>query len=138
MAPTRKQLRRYVESGNLAELDEIKGRLFSFDRCKIDLGLRIATQIHGLGTAGASGLLAVLFPADFGTVDQFAVRALVTVPDLRQNAALSQMKPGNLRTSDGVVLIEIMREKARELNARFSTQFWTPRRIDMVLWVCNR
>jgi hypothetical protein len=40
--------------------------------------------------------------------------------------------------SDGVKLIEIMREKARELNIRFSTRLWTPRRIDMVLWVADR
>ena len=29
-------------------------------------------------------------------------------------------------------------EKANELNQRFDTDFWTPRKIDMVLWSIGR
>ena len=29
-------------------------------------------------------------------------------------------------------------QKARELNKLFSTELWTPRKIDMVLWTCGR
>jgi hypothetical protein len=53
--------------------------LFSFDRNNIQTRLSIVTDIHGLGIAGASGLLAVLFPSHFGTVDQFLVKALLKI-----------------------------------------------------------
>jgi len=48
------------------------------------------------------------------------------------------MKPESLTISDGVTLIGIMRRKALELNKACSTSSWTPRRVDMVLWVCAR
>jgi len=72
-------------------------------------------RIRGLGTAGASDLLAVLFPNDFGTVDQFVVRALERVPDLPRRSDIARTKPENLRVVDGIVLVEIMRDKARDL-----------------------
>jgi len=37
---------------------------------------------------------------------------------------------------EAALLIQIMREKAKELNSVNNTSFWTPRKIDMVLlWV---
>ena len=76
----------------------------------------LAKQIKGLGAAGASGLLALLFPRYFGTIDQFAVKALRQIDGLPEHAALQKMKSKNLNISDGVVLISIMRKKAEELN----------------------
>ncbi len=32
------------------------------------------------------------------------------------------------------ILISIYRQKANELNIKFNTNFWTPRKIDMILW----
>lgn len=71
LATTRKHLSYYKD--NLEELAPIHRDLFSFDTDDIKQGLEIAERIKGLGCAGASGLLAVLFPEKFGTVDQFVV-----------------------------------------------------------------
>jgi hypothetical protein len=131
---TTRRLRRYVDRRELPALDAIRRELFCFEKKDVRTGLEIAGRIHGLGIAGASGLLAVLFPAYFGTVDQFVVRALGSIPGLPENETIRQMNPDNLRLRDGVILIELMRAKAAELNHRFSTRVWTPRRVDMVLW----
>lgn len=79
-------------------------------------------------------MLAVLFPELFGTVDQFLVKALRQIPNLPQKAIIDAMNPESLKHDEGVLLVQIMRLKAAELNRLFSTTQWTPRKIDMVLW----
>lgn len=96
--------------------------------------LAVASSIHGLGTAGASGLLSVLYPNRFGTVDKYVVYSFLKIDGLQENTVISGMNAEALTLNNGVVLIEIMRRKADELNSRFNTDFWTPRKIDMVLW----
>jgi hypothetical protein len=100
----------------------------------IQRGLKATMQIRGLGTAGASGLLSLLFPALYGTVDQFVVKALLQIPDLPERHPLERMNPEGLTVTQGVILIEIMKRKAQQLNELFGTQEWTPRKVDMVLW----
>jgi hypothetical protein len=39
-----------------------------------------------------------------------------------------------LNDKDAVLLIDIMRRKAIDLNALFGTVEWTPRMVDMILW----
>jgi hypothetical protein len=86
LATTRKSLRRYIEEGRLDALLRIRDRLLAIRKEDIEEGLEIAESIHGLGTAGASGLLALMYPEHFGTVDEFLVLALRKVPDcLRSN-----------------------------------------------------
>ena len=136
-ATTTKALRTYREEVGLTSLFTIKNEHFEFDKNDIAVGLRIATSIRGLGTAGASGLLAILFPPHFGTVDQFAVKALSEIQELPEIQIVRSMKPLYLTNKDGVVLVTIMRRKAEELNAALSTSLWTPRRIDMVLWTSS-
>ncbi len=63
------------------------------DKDNIQQCLAVACSIRGLGTAGASGLLAVLFPTSFGTVDQFAVKALVKIPELPESNLIVGMNP---------------------------------------------
>jgi len=112
-----------------------KERLFSLDKSDIKACLMCATTIPGLGTAGGSGLLAVLFPERFGTVDQFAVNALRQIPDLPEKAFVASIKnPEAMKLSEGVGLVEIMRRKATQLRGWLSSQEWTPRKIDMILW----
>lgn len=60
-ATTTKALGAYVTEDRLSQLDDIKRELFAFDKRDIRTGLRIACKIRGLGTAGASGLLALMF-----------------------------------------------------------------------------
>jgi hypothetical protein len=95
-------------------------------------------QIRGLGTAGASGLLALMYPEAFGTVDQFAVKALRDVDNLAEEPLLAAMNPDGLNTKDGVLLINIMRRRAAQNNRLFNTDEWTPRKIDKVLWTYGR
>lgn len=138
LATTRAQLRKYQEDGNLSALDGIRQRLLTFDRDDVRLGLHAACEIQGLGVAGASGLLALMHPRYFATVDQFLVKALREVRDLPEAQALARMNPLSLRTRDGVVLINLLREKARSLNQVLMTTDWTPRKLDKILWTFGR
>lgn len=127
--------REYYKSGSgRCELNGIVEQLFKFNHQDIEQGLSIVRKIRGLGVAGASGLLSLLFPNDFGTVDQFVVKALRKVNELPEKAELQEMNPKSLKISDGVLLIQIMRKKATELNSLFNSAFWSPRKIDKVLW----
>jgi hypothetical protein len=137
-ASTTRILRTYASNNELSALHAIKERLFARDKNNIEQCMAVACSIRGLGTAGASGLLAVLFPAYFGTVDQFAVKALSRIPELPESQQIAAMHPESLRLDQGALLIRIMRRKAAELNRAFSTNLWTPRKVDMILWTCAR
>jgi hypothetical protein len=138
-ATTTSQLKKYITTSNgLDDLYKIKQRVFFLDKTDIASGLKLVCSIRGLGTAGGSGLLAVLFPTYFATVDQFAVKALSEVYNLPEKSFIITMNPDQLKLKDGVILIGIIKAKAKELNDKFKTSFWTPRRIDMILWSANR
>jgi hypothetical protein len=122
----------------LAALFTLKDRLLSLDTSDIAGALLLAQRIPGLGTAGASGLLALLYPHAFGTVDQFVVKALRLVPRLPEGILLRPMNQEGLTPDDGVTLIRIMRRQAAERAAAFGSATWTPRAIDQVLWTYGR
>jgi hypothetical protein len=129
-----KHLETYQNGTGLAELSGIRQRLLSLDPDNIEQGLRTASEIKGLATAGASGLLALLYPRHFGTVDQFVVSALAQIKELGPILSSAALHREALRIEDGVCLIKVMREKAAENNRVFGCTFWTPRVIDMILW----
>jgi AbrB family looped-hinge helix DNA binding protein len=137
-ATTTRHLRRYVEENALGELDGIRQSLLSLKRNEVRAGLVAACAIRGLGTAGASGLLALMYPKTFGTVDQFVVKALREVGGLPEASALARMNPMSLSVNDGVLLIGILQRKAADNNRLFGTATWTPRKIDKVLWTYGR
>jgi hypothetical protein len=112
----------------------VKDRLLSLDTNDIAGALLLAQRIPGLGTAGASGLLALLYPHAFGTVDQYVVKALRILPRLPEATLISVMNPESLTADDGIVLIRIMRRQASELAIAFASTKWTPRAVDKVLW----
>jgi hypothetical protein len=90
--------------------------------------------IRGLAVAGASGLLALVYPEEFGTVDVMVTRAL-------QRLGLPKVlivDPKNISIADAETMIEIMRLKAIDLNCMFGTNRWTPRLVDRVLWVVGQ
>lgn len=134
LATTRHQLQRYETENRTMELKLIKDNLFTFDLNDIKRGLEIGYGIRGLGIAGASGLLSILFPQHFATVDQFVVKALNDVMGIPGKRILAQMNPEGLNLNDGVMLIKIMKNKTDELNKAHQTTFWTPRKIDKILW----
>ena len=111
-------------------------RAFNEDPNDTQTLMEIATQIKGLGTAGASGLLAVLFPHYYGTIDQFVVYSLCEVENLPEHNELMSIRrrAQSLNIGDSVVIEEIFRRKAAELNDKYVTREWTPRKIDMILW----
>ena len=137
-ATTTIQLRKYVDVGALDELEKLRQQLLNLNVSDVRLGLKTAKEIRGLGTAGASGLLSLMSPEHFATVDQFVVKALRLVSDLPEANALSKMNPLNLSVTDGTLLIGILNRKAKENNRMFGTSAWTPRKIDMVLWTYGR
>ena len=133
-ASTTLALRKYKDADELDRLFDIKKRLLNFGISDISRGLSTATEIRGLGIAGSSGLLSLMYPDNFATVDQFAVKALCAVHELREREDVAKMRPENLTLRNGITLVNIMRSKAQENNSIFGTDFWTPRKIDMVLW----
>jgi hypothetical protein len=133
-ASTTLALKRYKDSNSLDNLFDIKKRLLNFNISNISIGLSIAKEIPGLGIAGASGLLSLMYPDNFGTVDQFVVKAFCQISGLSETSDLKKMRPDGLTLKDGTTLINIMQRKAKENNIVFGTDFWTPRKIDMVLW----
>lgn len=130
-------LARYVLEQKLDELSAIQSKLFSFNLDDIREGLTIASSINGLGIAGGSGLLSLLFPNYFGTVDQFVVKALSSIERLPETNDVLNMAQTNLKINNGVFLITIMRNKASELNMIFHNNSWSPRAIDKVLWAAR-
>ena len=137
-ASTTIQLKRHIDDGALNELNNIRQRLLDLNPNETLKGLKTAKEIHGLGTAGASGLLSLMYPKDFATVDQFVVRALRQIDGLADAGALNRMKPEGLTLNNGLLLISILTRKAIDNNLEFGTLTWTPRKIDMVLWTFGR
>ena len=138
LATTRMNLQKYKIENRMNELEEIKYDIFSSDFSDVSQSIKTVMKIRGLGSSGASAFLAIMFPDKFGTVDQFVVKSLLKVNGLEENKVLSQMNPENLKIKDIEFVMEIMREKAKELNKCFNTNFWTPRKIDMILWSIGR
>jgi len=101
-ASTTMHLKRQASTpGGLDALLAIRNRIFLASDKSVREALGTAGEIKGLGIAGASGLLAVLFPKAFGTVDQFAVKSLRTIPSLPEQPKISRMNPESLTTSEG-------------------------------------
>ena len=118
-ATTTRSLNRYAEEGLLDKLYNIKQQLLSLNTSDIGSALDKAKEIRGLGTAGASGLLALMYPSVFGTVDQFVVKALRSVEGLPEASILARMNENSLTVQDGVALIRILQRKAIEINRLF-------------------
>ena len=137
-ASTTKHLRKYEIENKLDKLLLLRDEIVNLKDEPIEKSLKKAKEIKGLGIAGASGLLSILFPSKYGTVDQFVVKRLLEIHDLPERKIITEIKPDSIRPSQGATLIEILRRKADELNIQNKTDFWTPRRVDMVLWSFGR
>lgn len=125
------RLRRQRESKGLEYLDTLRERLLALDPEDSARGIHIATRHAGLGVAGATGLLSVIHPRWFGTLDQFVVRALRRVEN--RVPEWQELDAMNLDGLGGVLLTHRLRARAAELS-RTSGEPWTPRRVDMALW----
>jgi hypothetical protein len=135
---TTRHLRRYADEDRLDDLYRITQQLLALDTADVGHGLALARAIQGLGIAGASGLLALLYPQNFATVDQFVLKALRSVRGLPEAASLAPMHAQALSLTAGVRLIGIMQRKAAENNRCFGRTNWTPRMLDKILWTFGR
>lgn len=128
---TTQNLEKYKVLNQLEDLYSIKQKLLHLDILDIKNSLSIAKEIYGLGIAGASGLITLMYPHAFGTVDKFVVDGLKEITDLPEYIEIKKIKAdkeGNysLSINHGFLLINIMRHKAKENNIKFNTVFWTP------------
>jgi hypothetical protein len=133
----RRALAKHVAEGTMDRVERVRQGLV--DRGTDSKGATIKLMmgkyggIHGLAVAGASGLLALVYPEEFGTVDVMVTRALqrLGLPNVLT------VDPKNISIADAETMIEIMRLKAIDLNRIFGTNRWTPRLVDRVLWVAG-
>lgn len=118
------------------EFKKILDAAFLIDKGDIFLHFANMTRITGIGTAGASGVLSLIFPKYFGTVDRFLVENLKKIYDGQSyyGKKLQSMNPDSFTIYDAITLTQILRKKAEELNKKFKTDKFTPRKIDMALW----
>jgi hypothetical protein len=129
----------YLGENGIEQLTKVKQSLFALDEFELAnirscINLVRSPQIKGLQYPGASGLLAVLFPSWFGTADRFVVESSQDIESLPVRDKVRAMNPKALKGSDAILLIEIMRRKAKQLNNWFGNNEWTPRKVDMILW----
>ena len=117
------------------EIKRVLDGILAINPDDIYLHLANITRINGIGVAGASGILALILPQYFGTVDRFTVENLQKVYDENSfyGKKLHNMDPQSLSIYDAMTVIQIYREKAEKLN-RTLGDGWTPRKIDMILW----
>ena len=129
-----KWLAQHVSNGTMDRVERVRRRLVNrgddSTGAPIEMMMGEHGGIHGLAVAGASGLLALVYPEEFGTVDVKLTQALQQV-GLPQ---VARINPKAIHVEDAVVMIEIMQVKALELNRTFGVSKWTPRLIDRVLW----
>jgi len=129
-----KFLARYAPEEQQALLGTIKRRVFACDPEKTRELLEAVDEIYQFGVPSASGLLSLLFPSYFGTVDRFAIQFLQRIEELKDNTKIQRIKPKNISLDDAVQAISIMRVQAAKNNHLFRTDYWTARRIDMILY----
>ena len=129
MRENRETLQKSIETpGGLERLTSIKEKIFTFDRDDIREGLRIVSKISGISIVAGSGLLAVIFPRYYATIDKLLILAMKRIEEYRNDSMILSMNPSRVSEDDGVLLITMLRDKAKNLNAAFSTDNWTPRK----------
>ncbi|MDT2738216.1 hypothetical protein P7H00_13990 [Enterococcus pseudoavium] len=131
---SRTHLENYDIQNKMEDLEEIQKEIFSFNLSDTPMGLTIVTKIKGLGVAGGSGLLSLLFPSFFGTVDEQAIKALLATEQYKDDPILNKIKTQDIKIKEGVYLNNIYQKKSHELNQLFGSYCWTPRDIDVILW----
>ena len=73
-ATTTINLERYLDLNQLNILFDIKQRLLKLNLSDVKTALLIPKEIRGMGIAGASGLLSLMYPHTFASVDQFVLK----------------------------------------------------------------
>ena len=83
-------LEKYKSNNEMHKLESIHKRIFTTPKSNIEKCIEVTIEIDGLGTAGATGLLSILFPEHFSTVDQFVVKRLCEINDINYKEQLKK------------------------------------------------
>jgi hypothetical protein len=126
---------RIVGLSNDTALDAKKDELLHCDKENIEQMISILIKINELGVKSASGLLALLFPKLYGTVDKFTIIALQKLEEYPKLELVDPDFSGSKFLELAIYIIEIYRSKAKQLNVEFKTDFWNPRKIEIILWI---
>ncbi|MGC2325719.1 MAG: hypothetical protein WA604_03330, partial [Candidatus Sulfotelmatobacter sp.] len=136
-----------LDKNSFEHLFSVKRSLVAIDELDLEdsrkcLNLVKSPRIRGLDCPGASSLLALIFRQWFGTVDRCILESLSKIESLPEKQRIGEIRAWvrtkkNWRESDAVLVIDIMRRKAVQLNAWFGTKKWTPHKIATILWTSN-
>ncbi len=100
--------------------------------------LTAVSKIPGLGTIGGSGVLALVHPETYGTIDRMVLKSFHDNNEfqfVRTEADFS--KDAKFGLEYGALVILRLREIAQQLNEKNRVNSWTPRRVDMVLFAAR-
>ncbi|MGI9462239.1 MAG: hypothetical protein ACR2NY_06690 [Alphaproteobacteria bacterium] len=100
--------------------------------------IALTREIDGLAVPAGSGFLALLLPKLYGTVDRYIVENIKVIEPFKNHPLIKYIKLTAIDNTDFESLTKIFRNKADELNKKFSTNDWTPRKIDKVLWAIRQ
>ena len=131
---------------NPAKYDAIARSLGSLNPDNVEQCLTYVASrsIPGLQISAGSGVLAVLYPTWFGTVDQHTLRALQTLDGdgaewLRRHIPGPEtFFPANnndLGRHAAKLMTQLYRQKSQELAQLDEETGWTPRRVEMVCYI---
>ncbi|HVN21329.1 MAG TPA: hypothetical protein VMU05_21260 [Dongiaceae bacterium] len=139
---------RDLDKNSFEQLFSVKCSLVEIDQPELAdarkcLSLVRSARIRGLDYPGTSGLLSLLFKEWFGTADICILESLRKIQSLPEKRKVREIRAwvktkNDWRDTDAVLVINIMRRKAAQLNTAFSTNKWTPSSISIILSTSNR
>ena len=97
----------------------------------------------GVWTTQAHRACWAAFQEWFGTADTCILESLWSIESLAEKRKMREIRAcvktkNDWRENHAVLVINIMRRKAAQLNTAFSTNKWTPRRVSMILSTQNK
>jgi len=139
----RPQTEQYFETDE-QKIKNVTKKIFEVDhlnrRDVADL-LRDLDHLRGVGHKVATAILSVVFPDNYGVVDVHVLNALGLEDNV--HGIHGAQYPEHVRTEAEMVHywwtepIFKLREIAKE-QTRITGRYWTPRMVDMALWILNR
>jgi len=138
---------RELDSSSFEHLFSVKCSLVAMNESDLAdtrkcLNLVRSPRIRGLDYPGASGLLALLFQEWFGAANACVLRSLCKIDSLPEKPKMREVRrwvktKHDWRESDTTIVIDTLRRKAAQLNAKFGTSKWTPNSISIILSAIN-
>ncbi|MCR5629587.1 DUF1759 domain-containing protein [Eubacterium sp.] len=98
------------------------------DYTYISNGINLLTEIVGVGPVCSTSFLAIILPSKFGVVSRHIIEPMKEVySDVKEyKKVISKKQACELEIK--------LNEISRTINKRFDSNYWTPRKVDKVLW----